>query len=349
MKTRRKTCNFKIGDVGIGSDYPITIQTMLNIKTSDERKCISESNKMYELGCDFVRVAVPLLSDVEHFANIQKKVPHPLIADVHYSYKIAFDVIKAGAKKIRINPGNMTDYSNIKQLSKMLLDYDTAVRIGVNCGSIHPDYQKLPIVDALVNSAVDCAKVFESYGVKKIVLGIKSSDALETIEANRKLASLCNYPLHIGVTEAGTLRNGLIKSSYAIGTLLSDGIGDTIRVSLTEDLEHEIYAGKQILKMLHLDDDRVDVVSCPTCSRTEIDVKALANKVEELLSGTRKNLRISVLGCPLNGIGEAKNSDYGIAGGKEKSVILINGKQHSIVDNKDLLEKFLEIVSGEIK
>ena len=297
MKTRRKTCNFKIGDVGIGSDYPITIQTMLNIKTSDERKCISVSNKMYELGCDFVRVAVPLLSDVEHFANIQKKVPHPLIADVHYSYKIAFNVIKAGAKKIRINPGNMTDYSNIKQLSKMLLDNDTAVRIGVNCGSIHPDYQKLPIVDALVNSAVDCAKVFESYGVKKIVLGIKSSDALETIEANRKLASLCNYPLHIGVTEAGTLRNGLIKSSYAIGTLLSDGIGDTIRVSLTEDLEHEIYAGKQILKMLHLDDDRVDVVSCPTCSRTEIDVKALANKVEELLSGTRKNLRISVLHC----------------------------------------------------
>lgn len=349
MKTRRKTCNFKIGDVGIGSDYPITIQTMLNIKTSDEQKCIAISNKMYELGCDFVRVAVPLLSDVEHFANIQKKVPHPLIADVHYSYKIAFDVIKAGAKKIRINPGNMTDYSNIKQLSKMLLDYDTGVRIGVNCGSIHPDYQKLPIVDALVNSAVDCAKVFKSYGVKKIVLGIKSSDAIETIEANRKLASLCNYPLHIGVTEAGTLRNGLIKSSYAIGTLLSDGIGDTIRVSLTDDLEHEIYAGKQILKMLHFDDDRVDVVSCPTCSRTEIDVKALANKVEELLSATRKNLRISVLGCPLNGIGEAKNSDYGIAGGKEKSVILINGKQHSIVDNKDLLEKFLEIVSGEIK
>lgn len=348
MISRRSTNNFLVGDIGFGSKYPITIQTMLDIKTSNEIECINKINRMISIGCDLIRVAVHTLEDVEHFKKIQKSVDTPLIADVHYSYKIAFDVIKAGAKKIRINPGNMTDYTQIKELSAHLVDHDTAVRVGTNCGSLHPKYKSMSNVEALVNSALEYEGLLKSNGVNKIVLGIKSSNPIETINANQELSKKTKSPIHIGVTESGTLKNGLIKSSFALGTLLSKGIGDTIRVSLTDDLEEEVYAAKEILRMMEIKENKVDVVSCPTCSRTEINVKKLSEKVQQLVSNVNMKLRIAILGCPLNGIGEGENSDLGIAGGKEKSVILVDGKKFITVENNKLFQTFEKILQEKI-
>ena len=348
MIKRRRTDNFLVGNIGFGSDYPITIQTMLDVKTSDETNCIKKINEVISCGCDLVRLAVHTKEDIGHFKNIQSQVNTPLIADVHYSYEIACGVIKAGAKKIRINPGNMTDYSQIKNLSEHLNEYDVAVRVGTNCGSLHPKYQSMGNVKGLVYSALEYEKILRSNGVKKIVMGIKSSDPIETIDANILLANKTKAPIHIGVTESGTLRNGLIKSSYALSTLLANGIGDTIRVSLTDDLKEEILAAKEILRMLKIREQNVDVVSCPTCSRTQINVKELTEKVQEIVRNVDKKMRIAVLGCPLNGIGEGKNSDLGIAGGKEKSIILVNGEKYVTVENEQLLSTFEKILKEKI-
>ena len=349
MIKRRKTNNFLVDGIGFGSDFPITIQTMLDTKTSDEATCINKINKMISIGCDLVRLAVHTKEDITHFKSIQKEVNTPLIADVHYSYDLACGVIKAGAKKIRINPGNMTDYSQIKNLAAHLNDYDVAVRVGTNCGSLHPKYQAMGNVKGLVYSALEYEKILRTYNVKKIVMGIKSSSPIETIDANIFLAKKTKSPIHIGVTESGTLRNGLIKSSYALSTLLSKGIGDTIRVSLTDNLEEEILAAKEILRMLGIKDNGVDVVSCPTCSRTQINVKELAEKVQAIVSNVNTKLRVAVLGCPLNGIGEGKNSDLGIAGGKEKSIILVDGEKYTTVDNDQLLVTFEKILKEKIE
>lgn len=222
------------------------------------------------------------------------------------------------------------------------------VRVGVNGGSLDPKFKGMDEARALCESALECADVFESQGMKDIVVAIKASNTLVNVEANRMLAKECDYPLHIGVTEAGTLRTGLIKSAIGIGTLLQEGIGDTIRVSLSTDVKEEVLAGRKILQTLGIRKNAVEVVACPTCARTEIDVEGLANRVEMLTAGVNKPLTISVLGCPLNGIGEGENSDLGIAGGKEKSVILKGGKIFKTVDSKDLLVEFEKLLNEAI-
>lgn len=238
----------------------------------------------------------------------------------------------------------MRDYSEIKELARRMTDMGVPVRVGVNSGSMHPNYKNLSEIDALVNSALDCANVFESCGHKGIVIAIKSSDTMTMIEANRKLAAICDYPLHLGVTESGTLRSGLIKSSVGIGTLLQEGIGDTIRISLTAPPVEEVKAAKVLLKTLGLRKGGADVVSCPTCSRTEIDVEKLALAVENATSHVAHPIRISVMGCPLNGIGEAEGSDLGIAGGRDKSVILRKGKIIATVSNELLMPHFMMLL-----
>lgn len=340
MKERRKTRKVFVGDVAIGGDAPITVQSMLNTKTVDVEGSLKQIEELKKVGCDLIRLAVPDEQSAYAFGEIAKRCGLPLIADIHYNYKLAHLALDNGAKKIRMNPGNMRDFSEIKPLAQRLIDMHVPVRVGVNGGSLDPKFKGMDETRALCESALECANVFESQGMRDIVIAIKASNTLVNVEANRLLAKECDYPLHIGVTEAGTLRSGLIKSAIGIGTLLQEGIGDTIRVSLSADVREEVLAGKKILQTLGIRKNAVEVVSCPTCARTEIDVEGLANKVEMMCANIDKPLTISILGCPLNGIGEGENSDLGIAGGKEKSVILKDGKILKTVNSVDLMTEF---------
>ena len=340
MIERRKTRKVFVGDVAIGGDAPITVQSMLNTKTVDVEGSLKQIEELKKVGCDLIRLAVPDEQSVYAFGEIAKRCGLPLIADIHYNYKLAHLALDNGAKKIRMNPGNMRDFSEIKPLAQRLIDMHVPVRVGVNGGSLDPKFKGMDETRALCESALECANVFESQGMRDIVIAIKASNTLVNVEANRLLAKECDYPLHIGVTEAGTLRSGLIKSAIGIGTLLQEGIGDTIRVSLSADVREEVLAGKKILQTLGIRKNAVEVVSCPTCARTEIDVEGLANKVEMMCANIDKPLTISILGCPLNGIGEGENSDLGIAGGKEKSVILKDGKILKTVNSADLMAEF---------
>lgn len=340
MIERRKTRKVFVGDVAIGGDAPITVQSMLNTKTIDVEGSLKQIEELKKVGCDLIRLAVPDEQSAYAFGEIAKRCGLPLIADIHYNYKLAHLALDNGAKKIRMNPGNMRDFSEIKPLAQRLIDMHVPVRVGVNGGSLDPKFKGMDETRALCESALECANVFESQGMRDIVIAIKASNTLVNVEANRLLAKECDYPLHIGVTEAGTLRSGLIKSAIGIGTLLQEGIGDTIRVSLSADVREEVLAGKKILQTLGIRKNAVEVVSCPTCARTEIDVEGLANKVEMMCANIDKPLTISILGCPLNGIGEGENSDLGIAGGKEKSVILKDGKILKTVNSVDLMTEF---------
>ena len=340
MIERRKTRKVFVGDVAIGGDAPITVQSMLNTKTVDVEGSLKQIEELKKVGCDLIRLAVPDEQSAYAFGEIAKRCGLPLIADIHYNYKLAHLALDNGAKKIRMNPGNMRDFSEIKPLAQRLIEMHVPVRVGVNGGSLDPKFKGMDETRALCESALECANVFESQGMRDIVIAIKASNTLVNVEANRLLAKECDYPLHIGVTEAGTLRSGLIKSALGIGTLLQEGIGDTIRVSLSADVREEVLAGKKILQTLGIRKNAVEVVSCPTCARTEIDVEGLANKVEMMCANIDKPLTISILGCPLNGIGEGENSDLGIAGGKEKSVILKDGKILKTVNSVDLMTEF---------
>lgn len=346
---RRLSRQVSVGNVKIGGDAPISVQSMLNTKTVDIEGSIRQINELRSVGCDLIRLAVPDEASCAAFGEIVRRTGLPLIADVHYSYKLAHLALDNGAKKIRINPGNMRDFTEIKPLAERLIDLGVPVRVGVNGGSLDPKYKGMDEARALSESALECANVFESVGMRYIVIAIKASDTMLNIEANRILAKSCDYPLHIGVTEAGTLRTGLIKSAIGIGTLLSEGIGDTVRVSLSADVKEEVLAGKKLLQTLGLRKNAVEVVSCPTCARTEIDVEGLANTVELITANINKPLKISVLGCPLNGIGEGENSDLGIAGGKEKSVIMVDGRIFKTVGNSELLGEFKKLLDLKTK
>ncbi len=345
---RRISRQVSVGDIKIGGGAPITVQSMLNTKTVDVEGSIRQIESLKKLGCDLIRIAVPDEASCFAFGEIAKRTGLPLIADVHYSYKLAQLALDNGAKKIRINPGNMHDSSGIKDLALRMRDMGVPVRVGVNGGSLDPKYKGMDEARALSESALECAAAFEGQGLRDIVIAIKSSDTLVNIRANELLAKRCDYPLHIGVTEAGTLRSGLIKSSIGIGALLSEGIGDTIRVSLSASVEEEVLAGKKILQTLGLRKNCAEVVSCPTCAITEIDVEGLAKKIEEMTAPVDKPIKISVLGCPLNGIGEGENSDIGIAGGKERSVLMLHGNIYKTVDNSELFSELKKLLDSEL-
>ena len=347
---RRYSKEIHIGTIPVGGNSPITIQSMLNTKTIDIDGSLAQIKELREVGCDLIRLAVPDEASAEAFKIISERCGLPLIADVHYSYKLAELAIKAGAKKLRMNPGNMsTDAENIKNLVELLKDYDIPVRMGVNGGSLDKRFKNMSEDDALVASALSTADVFEKFGFSNLIVAIKASNVQTMIESNRKLAKVCEYPLHLGVTEAGTLRSGLVKSAIGIGTLLEEGIGDTIRVSLSAPVVEEVIAGKTILKSLGLRKSGVEVVSCPTCARTEIDVEGLAEKVERMTATIERPLKISVMGCPLNGIGEGEGSDIGIAGGKEKSVLLKNGETYKTIESKHLMEEFMALLDDVLQ
>lgn len=348
MKTQRKSRQVKVGDVAIGGGAPVTVQSMLNVATTDVDGCIKQICALENVGCDLIRLAVPDEASAEALGEIVRRTRLPLIADIHYSYRLAHLALDAGAKKIRMNPGNMRDFSQISDLARRMADESIPVRVGVNGGSLDPKFKGMDEAKALTESALECADVFEKCGLHDIVVAIKASDVRTMIEANRLIAASCDYPLHLGVTEAGTLRSGLVKSALGIGTLLEEGIGDTIRISLSADPVEEVLAGKTLLRSLGLKNDCVEVVSCPTCARTEIDVAGLADKVERATAHIRLPLKIAVMGCPLNGIGEGEHSNLAVAGGKEKSVIMKDGKIVKTVESGILMAEFMKLLDEYI-
>ncbi len=341
------TKSVKIANTVIGGQNKILIQSMTNIKTSKIDEVVKQINDLYDNGCDIVRLAVKDVEDALSIKAIKAQTKCPLVADIHFDYKLAILSMENGIDKIRINPGNIGDESKIKMVADCLKSYKIPVRVGSNTGSIEREFLKKYGKNeiSLVESALKNVYALEKYGVQDIVISTKASNVPLTIKAYRYLKSKTDYPLHVGVTEAGTTSSGVIKSSIGIGSLLVDGIGDTIRVSLTANPIEEVKVAKKILKYVGLYDGGVEVISCPTCGRTEYDSISLANKVEKLTENIKKPLKVAVMGCVVNGPGEAKDCDVGIAGSKEYCVIFKKGEIIKKVPFTSAEEEFIKVIN----
>jgi len=342
---RKYTKRVWVGRVQIGGGAPISIQSMTNTKTVKET--IEQIHSLEQEGVDIVRIAVPDIDTAMRIKEIKPNIKTPLVADIHYDYRLAIESIKQGADKIRINPGNIGGKEKIKEIVKCAKDYNIPIRIGVNSGSLERDLiEKFAksTSEALVESALRNIKILEDLAFYNIVVSVKSSDTKTTIEANRCLSAATDYPLHIGVTEAGITEVGTIRSSIAIGALLLDGIGDTIRVSLTASPIEEVRVAKEILKSLSLREG-ASVISCPTCKRCEIDVEGIARELLKRINGIKKTLKIAVMGCIVNGPGEAKDADFGITGGKSTGIIFRKGKIIKKVPKERIIDELVEEVT----
>ena len=346
MIKRRKSKQISIGNVKIGGDAPISVQSMCNTDTRDVEATLNQINELAAKGCELVRLAVLNQEAADAIKDIVKKSPGPLIADIHFDYKLAIKCINNGINALRLNPGNIGKRENVEKVVTLAKQQQIPIRIGVNAGSLEKDLlnKDIPLSEKMVLSALGHIKILEDLDFDLIKVSLKSSDVLTTIEAYRSIAEKIPYPLHLGVTEAGTLRGGLIKSSVGLGTLLAEGIGDTIRVSLTESPVEEVSAGFDILKSLGLRERGVNFVSCPTCGRTQIDLIGLAKKVEERFKDFDKPITIATMGCAVNGPGEARHADFGIAGGVNEGIVFKKGEIIAKVPEKDLLTKLEEII-----
>lgn len=326
---RRKTRTVRIGDRVIGGGAPILIQSMTNTRTEDVKGTVSQIQALTAAGCDIIRCAVPTLEAAEALAEIKKQITIPLVADIHFDYRLALAAIDHGADKIRINPGNIGSRDRVQAVVQAAKDRDIPLRVGVNGGSLEKDLlEKYGGVtpEALVESALNQAKLIEDMGYDKLVISIKSSDVNLCARAHELIADQTDHPLHVGITEAGTVYGGTIKSALGLGIILYQGIGDTIRVSLTGDPLEEVKAAKKILRFLGLRKGGIEVVSCPTCGRTQIDLIGLANQVETMVEEFPLDLKVAVMGCVVNGPGEAKEADLGIAGGKGEGLLIKKGE-----------------------
>lgn len=331
---RRKTRQVNAGGVLIGGGAPISVQTMTNAAADDITATIRQIHEAADAGCDLVRCAVPNLNSVENFWQVVGNSPLPVVADIHFDWRIAVKAIEAGAAKIRINPGNMGDWEGIGKILTCARERNVPIRIGVNGGSVkHKDATDTrPLEQAIVEEALGYARRFEDMGFSDIVLSLKVSDALGTIRINRKAAELCDYPLHIGVTEAGLEEDALLKSAIGIGALLAEGIGDTIRLSFTGEPVNEVIAAKRLLKAAGVLRDGVEIISCPTCGRCRVhDMPALTRKIKEAVAEIKKPVRLAVMGCEVNGPGEARDADLGIAGCGQGFVLFAKGEKIATV------------------
>lgn len=340
----RNTKEIKIGSVSIGGSNPIAVQSMLNTKSFDIKGSVLQAKELKKAGCDILRAAIPTLDDVALIEAIKNEVDIPLVADIHFDYRIALKAIDAGIDKIRINPGNIGNDEKVKLLSKACNVKNIPIRIGVNSGSLEKEILAKygsPTAEALVESAMYHVSILEKYDFNNIVISLKSSDPKRTVDAYRLISQKCNYPLHLGVTEAGTKKLGILKSAAAMGSLLLDDIGDTIRVSLTDDPIEEIYAANDILKSIGKKKG-VRIVSCPTCGRTRINLIDLANKVENALATSTKDITVAVMGCIVNGPGEAREADIGVAGGDGCGLIFKKGEILRKVSESEILPVLLE-------
>lgn len=315
MITRKKTKQIHIGNVAIGGDAPVVVQSMCNTQTHDVEKTVAQIKELEACGCEIIRVAVPDKRAAEAISEIKKQISIPIIADIHFDYRLALLSIENGVDALRINPGNIGKEEFVKQVVMAAKKRQIPIRIGVNSGSLAKEFSHLPKIDAMIASAMKNVEILEKFDFDMIKISLKSSDVLSTIEAYEKISQKTDYPLHLGITEAGTLKSGLIKSSVGIGSILLKGIGDTIRISLTADPKEEVIAAFELLKSLQLRQRGANLISCPTCGRCKINLIALAHQVEEIARTIQKPITIAVMGCPVNGPGEAKSADIGIAGG----------------------------------
>ncbi|NLC66331.1 MAG: flavodoxin-dependent (E)-4-hydroxy-3-methylbut-2-enyl-diphosphate synthase [Clostridium sp.] len=346
---RKETRKIKVKDIYIGGDSPVSIQSMTNTDTRDAEKTIEQIRALMVAGVDIIRVAVPDMEAAEALKEITKAIPIPVVADIHFDYKLALKAIDNGISKLRINPGNIGGKEKIDILVQKCIEKDIPIRIGINSGSLEEDifikYKKVT-PEALVESAMRNVRLLEKSDFHNIIISIKSSDVLVMMESYRLLAKKVDYPLHLGVTEAGTPYRGTIKSSIGIGGLLSEGLGDTIRVSLTGDPIEEVRVAREILKATGHKKDGIEFVSCPTCGRTEINLIKIANEVEQALEGCKKNIKVAVMGCVVNGPGEAREADIGVAGGKGSGVIFKKGKIIRKVKEDEIVKALLDEIEN---
>lgn len=341
---RKKTKKIKVGNVYVGGDAPISIQSMTNTITQDIESTVKQMLELEKYGCDIIRVAINTDEDAKAIKEIKKQIKMPIIGDIQFDYRLALSAVKYGIDGLRINPGNIGNEERVKEIVKACNDANISIRVGVNSGSIKKEFlEKYNGVNenSIVESALEQIKLLESLNFNNIKISLKASSVPLTIESYKKISELVDYPLHLGVTEAGTPWRGTIKSSIGIGTLLAMGIGDTIRVSLTSDPVEEVKVGKEILKSLGLRKEGLTLISCPTCGRTRINLLKLAEEVENALETIDKPLTVAIMGCVVNGPGEAKEADIGIAGGIGEGLIFKKGKIIKKVKEENLLEELL--------
>ncbi|MGL4451604.1 MAG: flavodoxin-dependent (E)-4-hydroxy-3-methylbut-2-enyl-diphosphate synthase [Sarcina sp.] len=344
---RRKTRQVKVGDVLVGGDARVSVQSMTNTDTRDVEATVAQIEALQNAGCDIVRCTVPDMEAAEAIKEIIKRVTIPVVADIHFDYRLALKCAEYGISAIRINPGNIGSRDRVEAVVKACKEKNIPIRIGVNSGSLSKaqldKYGKV-CAEALVESALEHVQILEELDFRDIVISIKSSNVKTMIESYRLASTKVEYPLHLGVTEAGTIWRGTIKSSVGIGTLLAEGIGDTIRISLTGDPVEEIKVGREIIKNFGHLNEGIEFVSCPTCGRTEIDLISIANEVESQLSESKKNIKVAIMGCVVNGPGEARDADIGIAGGKGYGLIFKKGEVVKKVKEDELVSELLRII-----
>ena len=342
---RDETKVVNIGNVAIGGGNPIAIQSMTNVKTEDVEACVAQILKLEEAGCEIIRCTVPNEAAAKAIAEIKKQIHIPLVADIHFDYKMAIAAMENGADKIRINPGNIGSIDKVKAVVDVAKERNIPIRVGVNSGSLEKElvakYNGVT-AEGIVESALDKVHIIENLGYDNMVISIKSSDVMMCVRAHELLAGKTVYPLHVGITESGTLTSGNIKSAVGLGIILNQGIGDTIRLSLTGDPVEEIKSAKLILRTLGLRKGGIEVVSCPTCGRTRIDLIGLANKVENMVSGIPLDIKVAVMGCAVNGPGEAKEADIGIAGGDGEGLLIKKGEIVRKMPESELLDALKE-------
>jgi (E)-4-hydroxy-3-methylbut-2-enyl-diphosphate synthase len=341
---RRLTKEVSVGNVKIGANNPISIQSMTNTDTRDANATIAQIKRLEEVGCEIVRVAVPDMIAAKNISKIKESVNIPIIADIHFDYRLALEAINQGVDGVRINPGNIGDIDRVKMVVDACKEKNLKIRIGVNGGSLEKELLEKygsATPKALVESALNHVKILEDLDFRNIVISLKSSDIHKTIEAYEEISKLVDYPLHIGITESGSVKKGTIKSSIGVGALLLKGIGDTIRISLTGDPCEEVEVGKEILRSLNLLNDRIKVVSCPTCGRCNIDLISVVNEVEEKIKTKEKDITVAIMGCAVNGPGEAREADIGIAGGMGEGLLFKKGEIIRKIDGDKLVEELI--------
>ena len=346
MKSRRKTTQINVGKIGVGSDYPVSVQSMTTTKTRNTDETLGQVYELANNGADIVRVTCNEIEAAESLVKICARSPVPIIADIHFQYKLALAAIEAGVHGLRLNPGNIRNEQQIKEVAKECLKADIPIRIGVNAGSLDKDILEKygdSVPEALVESALLEARYLEDVGFHNIKISVKHSNVPLMIESYRLLAESVEYPLHLGVTEAGPLPGGLIKSIAGISTLLSEGIGDTIRLSLTTDPVEEAKYGRQLLEYLNLRERKsLDLIACPSCGRAEVDVIKVAGEAQEALEKEGLPIQVAVMGCVVNGPGEARSADLGIAAGKKRGHLFIKGQVVKVVDEQDMVDALLK-------
>ena len=346
MINRRKSKQISIGNIKIGGNAPISVQSMCNTDTRNVEKTLHQITELASAGCEIARLAVLNKDAASAIGDIVKKSPIPLVADIHFDYRLALQCIENGIHALRINPGNIGKKEHTMKVVEAAKAHDIPIRIGINAGSLEKEFETMdiPLHQKMIKSALRHIEILEDLNFYDIKLSLKSSDVMTTIKAYQEISTIIDYPLHLGVTEAGTLKSGLIKSSIGLGTLLSQGIGDTIRVSLTENPVEEVEAGFNILKSLNLREKGINFISCPTCGRTQIDLIGLAKKVEERFKHLNLPITIAVMGCPVNGPGEAKHADFGIAGAIKEGYIFKKGEIIARVPEADLINSLEKII-----